>query len=155
MQAWSPADKAKVDTDPTLQSVVAEGDTSTNSLFVGDNGQSVNASNALNTGVVQASGGFEGDVTGDVSGSAGTVAVSNSGYSNSSERSIACFGGTAGQIGGTSDIKFAGTNRPTIKGNGRITAMGGLITANATASKVSIGTSGVGNNVQKLVYQPD
>ena len=144
----SPADKAKVDTDPTLQSVVAEGDTSTNSLFVGDNGQSVGV---LNTGVVQASGGFEGDVTGNVSGSAGTVAVSNSGYSNSSERSIACFGGTAGQIGGTSDIKFAGTNRPTIKGNGRITAMGGLITANATASKVSIGTSGVGNNVQKLV----
>ena len=79
----------------------------------------INGSN----GRIIAPGGFFGDLL----GSADTVEVQGS-FNSSNNRPIACFGGSSNpNIVTKSNIVYAETNPPTIRGDVRISAPGGIV----------------------------
>ena len=75
------------------------------------------------TGAITASGG----VTGDLTGVASEVAVSDTGFGDLNNRPIACFGASADPSAlSSSPIRWAATNHPTVNGSGSINVNGGL-----------------------------
>ena len=74
----------------------------------------------------------------------GPVAIAPSGFGDSSNRPIACFGNNSTPSGGgSSNIKFPNSNAPTIKGDGLIKANNGIeVTGNVDATGNLNGTLG-------------
>ena len=84
---------------------------------------------------------FSGDLTGnaDTATTATTsdaVNIASSGFGDATNRPIACFGTSSTPSGGgSSQIKFPGSNAPTIKGDGLIKAKNGIeVTGNVDAT---------------------